>query len=150
MDETPKHQGATLAEAIVGLSIFAFIALAVVGVLIQTANLDKKDTQLTQASVLADGLLERQISRARVYENFRHLSSTPAGMYWEFEAGRKDSLETLYLYRLEVTEPIPALKKCVVSVFHRDPDFPTPTVNLQKGRGGHALTVGTTIREPSR
>ena len=150
MEKSENNGGATLAEAIVGLSIFAFLALAVVGVLIQTANLDKKDTQLTQASVLADGLLERQVSRSRVYQNYDQLSSTPPGVYWEFESGRSDQLETLYIYRLEVTEPIPALKKCVVSLYHRDSDFPSPTVNLQKGRDGHALTLGTIIREPSR
>lgn len=142
--------GATLAEAIVGLAVFAMLTLAVVGTLIQTARLDTKDTGLTETTFLADTLMEKRVADARQYEAYRDLLATPSGEYWALEPDRADNLQTRYIYRVEINEPMPAMKRVIVAVYHRDPDFPTPTPDLDKGQDGMALSLGTLIAEPAR
>lgn len=141
-------RGATLGEVMVGLGVFAVLSLAVVGTLLQTANLDKRDTVLTESTFLLDSLLESQVSRAREFEGFDDLESTPPGSYWELEPSRADGLQNRYLYRVDVEEPIPALKKVVVSVYHRRDN--TTNIDPTKGQSGRAVSAGTMIGEPSR
>jgi hypothetical protein len=142
--------GATLAEAIVGLAVMAMLSLAVVGMLIQTAHLDTKDTQLTETTFLADALMEARVSDAREYEGYRDLRSTPSGEFWQLQPNRPDGLQERYIYRVEVQQPIPAMKRVIVSVYHRDADFPVPTADTHKGQAGMAVTVGTLLAEPAR
>lgn len=146
----PCSQGTTLAEVIVGLGLFSLLTLAVVGMLVQTAYLDTRDTQLTETTLLADSLMEQRVSAAREFEHYQGLLSTPAGEFWLLDSGRADGLDARYIYRVDVVEPIPAMKKITVSIYHRDPDFPAPTANTSKGRRGHAMTVGTALAEPAR
>lgn len=118
--------------------------------LVQTAYLDSRDTELTETTLLADGLMELRISAAREFEQYDALLSSPPGAFELLDAGRADGLETRYLYRIDVVEPIPAMKKISISLYHRDAAFPNPTADLTKGNSGHALTVGTMIHEPAR
>lgn len=145
-----RSRGATLGEAIVGLAVIALLSLAVVGTLIQTAHLDTRDTGLTETTFLADALMEARVSDAREYESYRDLLATPTGEYWPLQPDRADGLQKRYIYRVEISEPIPAMKKVVVSVFHRDPDFPVPTPDTGKGQAGLAVSVGTLLAEPAR
>lgn len=145
-----RSRGATLGEAIVGLAVIALLSLAVVGTLIQTAHLDTRDTGLTETTFLADTLMETRVSNAREYESYRDLLATPPGQYWTLEPDRADALQKRYIYRVEVTEPVPAMKKVVISVFHRDADFPVPTPDTRKGQAGLAVSVGTLVAEPAR
>jgi hypothetical protein len=147
---TSRRQGTTLAEAIIGLGVFAMLTLAVVGTLIQTARLDSKDTGLTETTFLVDSLMERRVADARKYEAYRDLMATPSGEYWALEPDRPDGLQTRYIYRVEVEEPITAMKRVVVSIYHRDPVFPVPTPDTNKGRQGLAVSVGTLLAEPAR
>ncbi len=142
--------GATLAEVIIGLALFAMLSLAVTGTLIQTARLDTKDVTLTESTILADTLMERRVSDAREYERYRDLLGTPDGDYWTLESDRPDNLQTRYIYRVEVSELNPAMKRVMVSVSHRDSAFPIPTPDLSQGQNGVAITVGTMIAEPAR
>lgn len=139
-----------MGEAIVGLAVIAMLSLALVGTLIQTAHLDTRDTGLTETTFLADTLMEARVSDAREYERYRDLLPTPNGQYWTLEDNRPDELQKRYIYRVEVSEPMPALKKVVVSVFHRDPDFPVPTPDTRKGQSGLAVSLGTLVAEPAR
>lgn len=145
-----SDKGTTLAEVIVGLGLFSLLTLAVVGMLVQTAYLESRDTQLTETTMLADSLMERRLSAAREYQNYDALASTPANSFWLLDAGRSDGLEARYIYRVDVVEPIPAMKKLSVSVYHRNGAVPGAAADLNKGRNGHALTVGTLIAEPTR
>lgn len=149
MKQSPP-QGSTLAEVIVGLGVFGLLTLAVVGTVIQTSRLDTKDTGMTETTFLADSLLEQRVSDARGYEGFRDLAPTPSGQYWSLEDERADNLQSHYIYRVDVDLPSPALKRVVVSVFHRDPDFPVPTPDTHKGQSGKAISVGTLVVEPGR
>lgn len=126
------------------------LSLAVIGVLLQTAQLDGKDTGLTETTFLADTLLEKRVSEAREYESYRDLQATPPGQYETLEPGRADHLETRYLYRVDIDQPLPALKRVVVSVYHRDADFTVPTPDFSQGRNGVAVSIGTLIAEPAR
>lgn len=151
MNSVPsRNSGATLAEAIIGLSVFAMLSLAVVGTLIQVAHLDTRDTGLTETTFLADGLMEKRVSDARRYESYRDLLTTPSGNYWALDSERPDGLHKRYIYRVEVNEAMPALKRIVVSVYHRDGDFPVPTPDTGKGNQGLAVSVGTLVAEPGR
>jgi hypothetical protein len=134
----------------IGLALFAMVALAVVGTLIQTARLDTKDTGLTETTILADTLLEKRVADGRDYDSYRDLLATPPDQYWELEAGRADQLETRYIYRVDIDQAVPAMKRVIVSVYHRDSDFPVPTVDVGKGQAGLAISVGTLIAEPAR
>lgn len=145
-----RPHGATLGEAIVGLAVFAMLSLAVVGTIIQTAHLDTKDTGLTESTFLVDSLLEKRVSDARDYDAYRDLLATPSGEFWTLEENRPDHLQSRYIYRVEVDEPMTALKRVVVSVYHRDGDFPVPTANVHKGQQGLAVSVGTLVAEPAR
>lgn len=145
-----RPQGATLAEAMIGLAIFAMLTLAVVGTLIQTARLDTRDTGLTETTFLADSLLETRLADAREYESYRDLLATPSGQYWTLDSGRADGLEARYIYRVEINEPMPAMKRVIVSVYHRDANASVPAPDIGKGQAGMALSVGTLIAEPAR
>lgn len=145
-----RPRGTTLAEVIVGLGLFSLLTLAVVGMLVQTAYLDTRDTQLTETTLLADSLMEHRVSAARQFENYEALLSTPPGEFWLLDSGRADGLDARYIYRVDVVEPIPAMKKITVSIYHRDPAFPAPTTDANKGRHGHTMSVGTAIAEPAR
>lgn len=150
LDKSHPTRGATLGEVIVGLGLFSLLTLAVVGVLVQTAYLDTRDTEITETTSLADSLMERRVSAARVYESYDALQSTPAGDYWTLDAGRADGLDGRYIYRVEVTETVPAMKKISVSVYHRDPQATPPAPDTRKPRDGRAVTVGTVVVEPAR
>ena len=139
-----------MGEAIVGLAVIAMLSLAVVGTLIQTARLDTRDSGLTETTFLADALMEARVSDAREYERYRDLLATPSGQYWLLDDNRPDQLQKRYIYRVEVSEPMPALKKVVVSVFHRDADFPVATPDTRKGQSGLAVSLGTLVAEPAR
>jgi hypothetical protein len=139
-----------LGEAIIGLALFAMLSLAVVGILIQTARLDTKDTGLMETTFLADTLMEKRVSEARQYEAFRDLLATPAGEYWTLEPDRADELQKRYLYRVEINEPMPAMKRVVVSVYHRDTNLAVPAPDTRKGQSGLAVSVGTLLAEPAR
>ena len=139
---------ATLGEVMVGLGVFALLSLAVVGTLLQTANLDKRDTALTESTFLLDSLMEAQVSRAREFEGFESLESTPTGTFVALEANRADGLQKRYLYRVDVEEPVPALKKVVVSVYYRQDN--TTNVDPHQGQDGRAVSAGTMVSEPSR
>ena len=145
-----RPQGATLAEAMIGLAIFAMLTLAVVGTLIQTARLDTRDTGLTETTFLADSLLETRLADAREYESYRDLLATPSGQYWTLDPGRADGLEARYIYRVEINEPMPAMKRVIVSVYHRDASASVPTPDIRQGQAGMALSLGTLIAEPAR
>ena len=150
MSRRALDKGATLGEVIVGLAIFALLTLAVVATLIQIANLDKKDTSLTETTFLVDSLLERRVSQAREYEEFDNLASTPEGDFCTLQSSRADKLESRYLYRVDVEQPMPGLKKVVVSIYHREEGSATPTIDVRKGQNGRAVSAGTMIGEPSR
>jgi len=142
--------GASLGEVIVGLGIFALLSLAVVGTLARTANLEKRDTGLTETTFLLNSLLEAQVSKGRDFEGFEGLVSTPDGEYWTLENDRTDGMQKLYLYRIDVTESVPSLKKVVVSIYHRKQNSSSIEVDTTKGQSGRAVSAGTVIGEPSR
>jgi hypothetical protein len=142
--------GASLGEVIVGLGVFALLSLAVVGTLARTADLEKRDTGLTETTFLLDSLLEAQVSKSREFEGFSGLASTPDGEYWTLEDDRPDGLQQSYLYRVEVEETVPALKKVVVSVYHRKQGIASAEIDPKKGQSGRAVSAGTRIGEPSR
>ena len=121
----------------------ALLSLAVVGTLIQVAGLDKKDTTLTETTFLVDSLLEKRVSAAREYDDFKSLCSTPPGDFLTLETGRDDGLDRRFLYRVDVDEQLPGLKKVVVSVYYRQENTGTPVVNTLKGQDGRAVSASS-------
>ncbi len=144
----PNTRAATLGEVVIGLAIFAMLTLAVVGTLIQTAQLETKDTSMTEVAMLADALLEQRVSEARDYRAFMELEATPSGEYWNLEEDRTDGLQHRYLYRVEVEEPTRGLKRVNLSIFYRDSDFPGNVVDSSQGQAGQAIALGTILAEP--
>ena len=131
-----RERGSTLAEVMIGMVVLAFVVLAVMGILIQSSYLEQSDTQQTEILALAQGLLEVQIDQARVLEGFRTLesiSTTPTS----------DSS-----YQQQITQMPLHMKKISVSIFYADPTNPN-VPNLDRVRGGRALTLSVAVVEPT-
>ena len=88
------------------------------------------------------------MSQAREFEGFESLTSTPPGTYVALEPNRPDGLQKRYLYRVDVEEPVPALKKVVVSIYYRRDN--TTDIDTDQGQDGRAVSAGTMVSEPSR
>ena len=133
-----RERGSTLAEVMIGMVVLAFVVLAVMGILIQSSYLEQSDTPQTEILALAQGLLEVQLDQARVLEGFRTLesiSTTPTS-------------DSSYLYQQQITQMPLHMKKISVSIFYADPTNPN-VPNLDRVRGGRALTLSVAVVEPT-
>ncbi len=129
-----KRQAATLAEVMIGLTVFSLFALAILGTLIQAARLEQNEAEHTRITLLAQALLERNIDRSRGYQGFHSLANIALTA----------SDQIGYLYARRVSDLSAGLKKITVSVYRADPADPSQLASAQP----KALTLSVTVGEP--
>ena len=130
-------QGATLAEVMIGLLVFAIFTLAITATLIQAARLEQKEEENTHVTFVAQRLIEQRVDEARTPTGYANLANVPVS----------PAPEAGFLYQQEVVELTPGLKKITVSLFYVDRENPA-VVDAGRPRGGEALTLGVTVGEP--
>lgn len=127
-------RGATLAEVIFGIVIFLLFVLFVVGVLGQAADLSRRDGEINQVNMLAQDAMERMIEQGRTQPAFDNLANVPLS----------PCQDPNYMYRCDVAQVVPGLKKITVTVFYAK----AGAVDTSRANAGRALILATQVEAP--
>ena len=133
-----KRHGATLAEVVFGIMIFALFVFGVLGTLGQSAHLNVRDKEVNQVNSLTQGYLEQIVMQAKTRPGYYQLASS----------GLRASDDPDFIYALDVRPGFPGTTKVAVLLYYHDPSGPALTPDPRRPRGGLALCLSTLVGEP--
>lgn len=131
-------RGSTLAEVIVGILVFSLFALALLGVMGQSVQLNRRGKELQQVHSLTEGYLEELIMLGR----------TPVGYAALASQALRPCPDADYVYATEVSELNPGLKKVCVMVYHHDSYGSAAAIDPRRPNGGLALCLSSLLEQP--
>ena len=137
-NDRKRVRGSTLAEVAVGMLVFSLFALALLGVMAQSAQLNRRGRELQQVHSLTEGYLEEAIMVAR----------TPAGYLGLAAQALRPCQDSNYVYSMDVTEPNPGLKKICIMVYHHDPHGTSTAIDPARPNSGLALCLSSLVEQP--
>ena len=113
-------RGASLAEAVIGIAIFAIFALAIVGLLGGSASISQRDGEVNQVTALAQGYLEEAIGRGRQLAGYKDLKDLPDAPTSDpaYRWGR--AVQPFYGSDTPAEDDLAAMKKITVTIYKND------------------------------
>jgi type II secretory pathway pseudopilin PulG len=138
----PSSQGFTFAEIIIALLILGFVTTSILGIFLQSMNVEAKDRTKTEVSLIASCYMEELKKGLISGSDFDLLQSS----------GFKNLPENSdYVYEVRVSTVSPStssIKQVTIAFYYKDSDNPTPGPDFGKPMAGRIYQLGTLILRP--